>query len=334
MKFVAETIKIILLSLIAVLLSIDLGIVTLPTRAEVMARLGVSSNDAAGPIGLETEGEGETKGEVPEAAALAHEAPVDGVATPESEILVLADHGGSAPVEQNEVVEAAVVDAEEEARRAAPAVDPQLGSAARGDGGTESAEGFAYSSVADQGLEALLRQRLASRYEFPEHVKFRHAHLTVRRLFADAGIDVEREQEVVFAVYCGDYSAPNAAGLYGAYRPFFAEVLVNHADQSIDGELWLDVDGDIKKSISFRSDLLISARQESFDSRFHNYCGSREGFLPGEYADYKTGQLAPYYRQHFAEIESKASDPDYAARLVECLKTEATLKECYRAVGG
>jgi hypothetical protein len=314
MKILFETVKILLLSVIALLLAANMGLVTLSPWVDFVARFGG---------GFEGTGLGNnavTESSVADGSKEAGDAPTEPTQLPvtndvaEGTILVptISEEGTTKHSNGAEAL-AAVGPLES---------DPQA----------KSVENQWPKDLPpdEHDLQIILENRLASRYDFPDHVKFQNTHFIVQRLFNDAGVEVEPDSEVEFAIYCGDYSAPNAAALYGPYRPFYAEILVNHADRSIDGEFWIDVDGEIKKSISFRSDLLISSRQESFDRRFKKYCGPREGFLVGEYRDYKIGQLAPYYRENFDKMASDIAKPDAAKKLAECTQSNANLKECYR----
>ena len=56
MSFVFETVKILLLSLIVLLLSIDLGLVPLPKQSDILERLGMNGGEVVDSIELETLG--------------------------------------------------------------------------------------------------------------------------------------------------------------------------------------------------------------------------------------------------------------------------------------
>lgn len=139
-------------------------------------------------------------------------------------------------------------------------------------------------------LRKLAENTFASRFKYPDSVKFPQANFHVERLLADNGFKASDEQEIFQGHLCGTYTAQTAMGMAGQPQKFYGTVAVNNSTQTLAAKFYYQNEGDIKVSLmSYPSPYDVSAPNDderAFDEAWKTYCKGINKIDRGIYNDY------------------------------------------------
>jgi hypothetical protein len=179
-----------------------------------------------------------------------------------------------------------------------------------------------------EDLRGIMEHALVSLFKFPTSVRFQNTEFEYNRLFHDAGIKVDTSKELEMATLCGQYSAPNAMGVYGAFEPFYAEVSVNNTKRGITGELWFRNDGKIQQLIALDLNYPIDGEEDDFQKLYSKNCGEADKAYMGTFSSYEIGYEAMGVKHYVERIAKLSQYPDVAKTLPICMQTEASFEYC------
>jgi len=187
------------------------------------------------------------------------------------------------------------------------------------------------SSQREADLRKIMEHSLSQLFKFPESVRFRNTNYEYRRVFNDHGINVAPEKELEFATLCGQYSAQNAMAVYGSARPFYAEVTVNNEEKGITGDVWLEIDGEIKKLISLDSSIALDGDKEEFEKLYAKKCGDIRSAFMGVFSQYDIGYAALSVKYYLEELDKLSKYPVAKESLMKCSNSDASHDYCIGA---
>lgn len=177
-------------------------------------------------------------------------------------------------------------------------------------------------------LRKIMEHSLSQIFKFPGSVRFRDVNYEYKRVFHDHGINVAPEKELEFATLCGQYSAQNAMAVYGPVRPFYAEVAVNNEEKGITGDIWLEIDGEIKKLISLDSSIAIDGDKDEFEKLYAKNCGSIDSAFMGVFSQYDIGYAALSVKYYLEELDKLSKYPEAKKSLTKCSNSGASHDYC------
>ena len=177
-------------------------------------------------------------------------------------------------------------------------------------------------------LQKIMEYNLAKLFKFPESVRYENTRFEYKRLFKDNGINIALEKELEFATLCGHYSARNAMGVYGPSAPFYAEVAVSNKEKGITGDLWLEIDGEIKHLTSLDSSVYFDGDRTKFRELYEKNCKDADKAYMGEFIDYDIGYDALGIEQYFDYIDKISKYPGAQQSLKECVEAGALIVYC------
>lgn len=180
----------------------------------------------------------------------------------------------------------------------------------------------------EHDLRKIMEHSLAKLFKFPESVKYQDTEFEYKRVFKDHGITVESEKELEFATLCGQYSVQNAMAVYGSFKPFYAEVAVNNQEKGVTGDLWLKIDGEIKKLISLDSTVSLDGDEEEFKKLYENNCGDMDKSYMGVFSQYNFGYDALSVKFYSEELDKLSKYPDAFESLQVCSNSAASHDYC------
>ncbi|MBE0434042.1 hypothetical protein IBX73_11345 [candidate division WOR-3 bacterium] len=180
-------------------------------------------------------------------------------------------------------------------------------------------------------LRKIMEHSLSQLFKYPGSVRFQDTNYQYKRLFYEHGINVTPEKELEFATLCGKYSAQNAMAVYGPLRPFYAEVAVNNEEKGITGDVWLEIDGEIKKLISLDSSFSLDGDKEEFEKLYANKCGDANSAFMGVFSQYDIGYAALSVKFYLEELDKLAKYPEAKESLRKCSNSGASHDYCIGA---
>ncbi|WP_156897028.1 hypothetical protein [Ferrimonas kyonanensis] len=180
----------------------------------------------------------------------------------------------------------------------------------------------------ENDLRKIMEHRLIHLFKFPENVKFQDTKYHYTRVYQDHGIKVVPEEELEFATLCGQYAAPNAMAVYGAMRPFYAEIAVNNESKGLTSEVWLDIDGDIKKLITSTAPITVDGDRTEFEERYSKYCGDTNTMFMGAFKEYEMGYTALTVKLDLMLMEDLVKHPGAEDSLRKCSSSGASYTFC------
>ncbi|MDZ7660847.1 hypothetical protein [Thiohalophilus sp.] len=187
------------------------------------------------------------------------------------------------------------------------------------------------SNQRETDLRKIMEHSLSQLFKFPESVRFRNTNYEYMRVLNDHGISVAPEKELEFATLCGQYSAQNAMAVYGSARPFYAEVAVNNEEKGITGDVWLEIDGEIKKLISLDSTIALDGDKEEFEELYSKNCGDIRSAFMGVFGQYDIGYTALSVKHYIKELDKLSKYPGAKESLMECSNSDASHDYCIGA---
>jgi hypothetical protein len=179
-----------------------------------------------------------------------------------------------------------------------------------------------------EDLKKIMEHTLSSLFKFPESVRFKNTNLVYKRLFHDAGINVDTSKELELATLCGHYSAQNAMGVYGAFERFYAAVAVNNEKRGISGELWFSNDGSIQKLYSLDSKVPLEGEEDEFNKLFLKNCGDIDKAHMGAFSGYEIGYEAIGVKYYSEALDKLSQYPDLANTIQICMQSGASTDYC------
>lgn len=189
-----------------------------------------------------------------------------------------------------------------------------------------------------EDLRKIMEHTLSSLFKFPQSVRFQNTKFEYKRLFHDAGVEVDTSKELEMATLCGHYSAQNAMGVYRAFEPFYAEVAVNNEKRGISGELWFSNDGKIQKLYSLDSKILLDGDEKEFKKLYSINCGEIDKAYMGAFSSYEIGYEAIGVKYYAEALDKLSQYPDIAKTLQTCMQAGASsgyciaIEQCKRSV--
>lgn len=177
-------------------------------------------------------------------------------------------------------------------------------------------------------LRKIMEHSLSQMFKFPGSVRFQDANYEYKRVFHDHGINVAPEKELEFAALCGQYSAQNAMAVYGPVRPFYAEVAVNNEEKGITGDVWLEIDGEIKKLISLDSSIALDGDKDEFEKLYAKNCGNIDSAFMGVFSQYDIGYAALSVKYYLEELGKLSKYPEAKNSLIKCSNSGASHDYC------
>ncbi|WP_143751506.1 hypothetical protein [Marinobacter sp. LV10R520-4] len=177
-------------------------------------------------------------------------------------------------------------------------------------------------------LRKIMENSLAQPFNFPSSVIFQDTEYEYKRVFHDHGINILPEKELEFATLCGQYSASNAMAVYGALSPFYAEVSVNNAEKGITGEVWLEIDGKIKRLISLDSSSTLDGDLQEFKKLYAKNCGDINSSFMGKFSKYDIGFKAFFVKNNLEYLNKLSKYPDSKQSLQHCFDSGASGNYC------
>lgn len=184
------------------------------------------------------------------------------------------------------------------------------------------------SNQRERDLRKIMEYNLARLFKFPESVKFQNTKFRYERVFHDHGIEVAPGKELEFATLCGQYSAQNAMAVYGPFRPFYGEVAVNNEARGITADLWLKINGKIKKLISLDSVISLDGNEEEFKKLYAKNCGDINIANMGVFSQYKIGYDALAVKYYSKELDKLSKFPEAAESIHKCVTSGASHGYC------
>lgn len=180
-------------------------------------------------------------------------------------------------------------------------------------------------------LRTIMEQSVAQLFRFPESIQFQSTNYRYTRVFQDNGINLPDEQEREYAVICGKYAVQNAVAVYSPFRRFYAEVSVNNEEKSIDGEVWLDIDGKIKKLLQLESKTMLDGDEGEFEKLFTMSCRGSEDTFMGVFQDYKEEVSLGSTRGYLKIFQKLSTYPEAKKSLSNCFSSGASRDYCIGA---
>ncbi|WP_297893045.1 hypothetical protein [Shewanella sp.] len=187
------------------------------------------------------------------------------------------------------------------------------------------------SNQRETDLRKIMEHSLSQLFKFPGSVRFLDTNYEYRRVFNDHGINIAPEKELEFATLCGQYSAQNAMAVYGPVQPFYAEVAVNNEEKAITGDVWLEIDGEIKKLISLDSSIALDGDKDEFEKLYAKNCGDIGSAFMGVFSQYDIGYAALSVKYYLEELDKLLKYPEAKESLIECSNSDASHDYCIGA---
>jgi|GEM_PF-3981567 len=186
----------------------------------------------------------------------------------------------------------------------------------------------AKSNQREHDLKKIIEHNLTKFFKFPGAVKFQNTKFDYKLVFKNHNINVEPENELEFSTMCGQYSASNAMGIYGAFEPFYAEIAVDNVEKGITGFIYLKIDGKIKKSLDLDSGLLIDEDEVNFKKLYSKNCGDTDKFYMGVFSEYEFNYDALDVGSFSEALDKLSKFPEATESINKCLETGGTHNYC------
>jgi len=180
----------------------------------------------------------------------------------------------------------------------------------------------------ENDLRKIMEHSLSQIFKFPGSVKFQDTQFMYNRVFHDHGINITPEKELEFATLCGQYSAQNAMAVYGKKSPFYAEIAVNNEEKGVTGNVWIEIDGEVKTLFSLDSSFTNNGDINEFKKLYAKNCGSADSAFMGIFNQYDIGYKAIAVKNYIEFLNKLSKYPESKNSLKKCSNSGASYDYC------